>query len=221
MGNQVEIWESLPECAGIEVSTLGNVRTLDKVTSSENRTWFNKGRVLKQYKNNGGYMQVKIKIDGKWTTKSVHQLVAQTFIQNPNNMLEVNHKDCDRTNNNAGNLNWCTHQENIAYRDKLGHTARNNASKSPVYAINLATFEVSRFRSQREASRELGVDQPNINAVIKGSRKQAGGYWFVNDDGNAVDVVKNNLHDIGKTGLNIKRRKYANELISGDMEDKQ
>lgn len=201
---ETEIWKAHPEYAGIEVSTFGNVRTLDKVTSSENRTWFTKGRVLKQYKNNRGYLQVKIKIDGKWTTKSVHQLVAQTFIQNPNNMLEVNHKDCDRTNNNAGNLNWCTHQENIAYRDKLGHTARNNAPKSPVYAINLVTLEVSRFPSQMEAGRSLGILYQSIYKVLKGRINQTGGYWFVRDDGHAVDVVKSKLHDIGETGLKIK-----------------
>jgi len=202
---KTEIWKAHPEYTGIEVSTFGNVRTLDKVTSSENRTWFTKGRFLKQYKNNRGYLQVKIQIDGKWTTKSVHQLVAQTFIQNPNNMLEVNHKDCDRTNNNAGNLNWCTHQENIAYRDKLGHTARNNAPKSPVYAINLVTLEVSRYPSQAEASRTLGVLYQSINKVIKDRIKQAGGFWFTNADDNADDAINRKLHDVGGIGLKIKQ----------------
>lgn len=46
-------------------------------------------------------------------------------------------------------------------------------------------------------------NQANINAVIKGRQKTAYGFWFVNDDGHAVDVVKSKLHDIGKTGLKI------------------
>lgn len=86
MGNQLEIWKSHPDIAGIEVSTLGKVRTLDRVVSSEKRTRFQKGRVLKQYDNAHGYLNVRIPIDGKWTTKLVHRLVAQTFIPNPDNL---------------------------------------------------------------------------------------------------------------------------------------
>ena len=185
---ETEIWKALPSVPEIEVSTLGRVRSV-------------KGHYYKNHPINNGYMNVRIQIDGKWTTKLVHRLVAQTFIPNPNNWPEVNHKDCDRTNNNAGNLNWCTHQENIAYRDKYG-----KALSRPVFAINLKTHEVSHFHSQNEAGRVLGVLQQSINKVTKGSRNQAGGYWFVNDDGRAVDVVKSKLHDIGGVGLKIKYR---------------
>ena len=190
---ETEIWKSHPEYTGIEVSSFGRVRSV-------------KEHYYTNHPINNGYLNVRIKIDGNWTAKLVHRLVAQTFIENPDNLPEVNHRDCDRANNNAGNLEWCTHQENVAYRDKLGHTARNNAPKSPVYAINLATLEVSRFPSQMEAGRSLGILYQSINQVIKGRIKQTGGYWFVNDDGHAVDVVKSKLHDIGGIGLKIKHR---------------
>ena len=191
MTSKSEIWKSHPDIAGIEVSTMGRVRSL-------------KGCYYVINPGNDGYLRVCFRVNGKVVSKLVHRLVAETFLPNPENSLQVNHKDCDRTNNNAGNLNWCTHKENIAYRDKLGHTARNNAPKSPVFAINLVTLEVSHFRSQGEASQELGVNKGNINSVIKGKYKQTGGYWFVNDDGHAVDVVKSKLHDIGGVGLKIK-----------------
>lgn len=195
---EAEIWKAHPEYAGIEVSTFGNVRTLDKVTSSENRTWFTKGRVLKQYYNHNGYMLVVITIDGKWTKKRVNRLVAQTFIQNPDNLPQVNHRDCDRANNNVDNLEWCTVSYNAKYREKFGKSQGH-----PLFAVNLTTLEVSQFCSQSEAGRELGVFVSNINDVIKGKQKQASGFWFVNDDGHAVDIVKSKLHDIGKTGLKI------------------
>lgn len=79
---------------------------------------------------------------------------------------------------------------------------KNKIEGHPVFAIDLSTLKVSRFRSQYEAGRELGILQPSINMVIKGKRNQTCGYWFVNADDNAVDVVKSKLHDIGKTGLN-------------------
>lgn len=196
--NEIEIWKSHPYIVGVEVSTFGNVRTLDKVVSSEKYTRFIKGRILKQYDNGRGYLQVSIKVDGKWAFKKVHRLVAQTFIPNHNGFPMVNHKDCNRKNNNVSNIEWCDNCYNMKYREKFG-----KATRIPVFAINLKTLEVSRYPSQIEASQTIGVSQGNISNVIKGIYKQISGYWFVNDDGNSVDVVKSKLHDIGKTGLKI------------------
>lgn len=205
INNEEEIWKSLPDVTGVEVSTFGRVRTIDRVVSGENGTRSLKGKVLKQRNDRYGYPIVSIQINKKGVTKTIHRLVAQTFIPNPDGFPQVNHKDCDRTNNNVENLEWCDNSYNQQYRQKYG-ISNTEAQGSPLFAINLATWGALHFRSQGEASRELGVDRPNINAVIKGSRKHAGGYWFVNDDGHAVDIVKSKLHDIGKTGLKIKYR---------------
>jgi len=201
---EIEIWKAHPDIVGIEVSTLGRVRTLDRTVPNGNGTRLVKGHVLKQCDNGSGYLRVRFSINGKQIKRSVHRLVAQTFIPNHDNLPEVNHLDCDRKNNNVENLEFCTHEENTAYRDKLGHTARNNAPKSPVFAIKLSTLEVSRFNSQHEASRTLGFSQGNINGVIIGKINKTHGYFFVNDDGHAVDVVKSKLHDVGGIGLKIK-----------------
>ena len=198
MENQVEIWKKHPKYVGIEVSTLGRVRTLDRVVSNEKMTRFTKGRILKQSNDKHGYLHVNISIDEKWVTKKVHRLVAQAFIPNLNNLPQINHKDNDRTNNNVSNLEWCSHSYNIQYREKFG-----KALNRPVFAINLTTLEISRFGSQHEASRALGVYQSSINKVINGTQKTAHGYLFLNDDGHAVDIVKSKLHEIGKTGLKI------------------
>lgn len=199
--NEEEIWKAHPDIVGIEVSTLGRVRVMDRIGSRENRTYSKKGHVLKQWENGIGYLQVNIQIDGKQNKKSVHRLVAKTFIPNPDNLPMVNHCDCDRTNNNVSNLEWCTASYNNQYREKYGESQGH-----PVFAINLTTLEVSRFKTQHQASRTLGINQGNINMVIKGKRNQVGGFWFVNDDGHAVDVVKSKLHDIGGIGLKIKHR---------------
>jgi len=203
--NGSEIWRALPGVPGTEVSTFGRVRTLDRVVSSERGKQFLKGRVLKQYKNNGGYQILSIKVDGKWTSKTVHRLIAKVFIPNPEELPQINHKDNDRTNNNVSNLEWCSSSYNCQYREKYG-VSRTEAVGHPLFAINLATLEVSHFNSQNEASQVLGVCHQNISSVINGRLNQTHGFWFVNDDGHAVDVVKNKLHDIGGTGLKIKHR---------------
>ena len=190
---KTEIWKAHPKYTGIEVSTLGRVRTLDKMVSNGRGTWIVKGRVLKQDKCKNGYLQVKVKANGKFIKQRIHRLVAQTFLTNPDNLPEVNHKDNDRTNNNVNNLEWCTRSYNRQYREKYGE-----AKGKPILAANLSTLEVSRFRSQNEAGIVLGVNVGNINSVIKGKRKTAGGYWFTNDDENADDAIKRKLHDIKK-----------------------
>lgn len=191
-----EIWKALPGFLGVEVSTLGNVRTLDKLVSSEEYTRFIKGHVLKQCNDKDGYLMVHIPIDGKSITKKVHRLVAETFIANHNGLPMVNHKDCNRKNNNVDNLEFCTASYNNHYREKFG-----NAKGLPVLAVNLATLEVHRFPSQMEAGRVLGFGQGHISAVIKGKRKQSNGFWFTNADDNANDIINRKLHEIGKAGL--------------------
>jgi len=185
MSSQVELWKKHPDIDKLEVSSFGRVRSA-------------KGCYYKISPDKYGYMKIAFRMNGKNVNKSVHRLVAQTFIPNHNGFPMVNHKDCDRTNNNIENLEWCTSSYNAKYREKFGESLGK-----PVFAINLTTLEISQFSSQHEAGRELGVSSRSINDVIKGRQKTAYGYWFVNDDGNAVDVVKSKLHDIGKTGLKI------------------
>ena len=201
---ETEIWKSHPEYTGIEISTLGRVRTLDKMAWNGRGTYLVKGRVLKPRNNGNGYLRVNIKVAGKLTTKYMHRLVAETFISNPYDLPEVNHLDCNRTNNNVENLEFCTHSYNMKYKNKFG-ISTTESQGHPLFAINLTTLKVSHFRSQGEAGRVLGLEQGSVSSVIRGKTKQAGGYWFVNDDGHAVDVVKSKLHDVGGTGLKIKQ----------------
>lgn len=183
MNSQAELWKKHPDIDKLEVSSFGRVRSVE-------------GHYYTNCHRSDGYLRVTFNINGKVVSEFVHRLVAQTFIPNHNNLPMVNHKDCDRTNNNVDNLEWCNASYNAKYREKYGESQGH-----PVFAVNLTTLKVYRFRSQREAERELGVYQANINSVINGRQKKTHGFWFARDDGHAVDVVKSKLHDIGKTGL--------------------
>ncbi|WP_333604407.1 NUMOD4 domain-containing protein [Lactobacillus acetotolerans] len=200
---ETEIWKSHPDIPGIEVSTLGRVRTLDRTVSNGKGTRLVKGRVLKPRDNGIGYLQVGIKVNGKQTMKLIHRLVAQNFLPNPDNLPQVNHKDCNPQNNSVKNLEWCDNSYNQKYKNKFG-ISQTEAAGHPMFAINLSTMEVLHFCAQHEASQKLGVFQSNINSVIKGRYKQTGGFWFVKDDDNADDAINRKLHEIGKTGLKIK-----------------
>lgn len=187
MNSQVELWKKHPDIEKIEVSTFGRVRSV-------------KGHYYTSFPINGGYLKIGFRVNGKCVNKLVHRLVAQTFIKNTDNLPQVNHKDGDRANNNIDNLEWCNASYNAKYREKYG-ISNTESQGHPVFAINLTNLKVSRYQSQSEAGRALGVYQTNIAKVVKGKRKQTGSYWFVMDDRHAVDIVKSKLHDIGKTGL--------------------
>lgn len=78
------------------------------------------GLWLKKCLDDGYYIVCLKKLDGTYKKISVHRLVAQTFIVNPDNKPQVNHKDGNKLNNHVNNLEWVTSQENIIHAHKLG-----------------------------------------------------------------------------------------------------
>lgn len=192
---ETEIWKAHPEYVGIEVSTLGRVRTLDKMVRNGSGIWLMKGRILKPASDRDGYLTVAVKVNDKFISKKVHRLTAQTFIKNIDNLPQVNHKNCVRDDNRVSNLEWCTASYNSRYREKHG-VSQMEAKGHRLFAINLETLETLHFRAQTEASRSLGIGVGNINNVIKGKRKQTGGYWFMEDDGNGIEIDNDKLNDI-------------------------
>jgi len=188
MENQVEIWKKHPYIDKIEVSSFGRVRSV-------------KGHYYTIRNNHNGYLCVSFRVNGKKVGKFVHRLVAETFIPNLNSLPQVNHKDCNRENNNVNNLEWCTASYNEKYREKFGISS-TEARGYPVLAVNLKTQEISQFSSQHEASRSLGFSQGNINGVIIGKLNQTHGYWFTNDDNNSTDVINRKLHKIKHRAFN-------------------
>ncbi|ANO57960.1 HNH endonuclease [Lactobacillus phage P1] len=190
MDREKEIWRTYPEFGFIQGSDFGRVRTVERYVKVKNGKRLIKGRILKPQRDKSGYMYVCFSADGKQVTKKVHRIIAGCFLDNPDDLPEVNHKNAVRTDNRVENLEWVTRQDNIAYRDKLGHTARHNKPKKPVIAVNLKTLEVLRFPSQHEAARRLGAYQPAIKDVTKGRYKQHHNFWFTNADNNSVENTR-------------------------------
>ena len=74
---------------------------------------FDKMRELKPFKNEKGYLKISLNKNGKRNSHRISRLVALTYIPNPLNLTDVDHRDCDKTNNHISNLEWVTHSENI------------------------------------------------------------------------------------------------------------
>lgn len=114
----MERWKPVKDYEGFyEVSNHGQVRSLSK----QDRLGRSKeGKIKAQCNNGTGYMVVNLKVDGKQKMKTVHRLVAETFIPNPLDLPEVNHIDGNKQNNCVENLEWCTHSENTKHAFDLG-----------------------------------------------------------------------------------------------------
>lgn len=165
----MENWKSI---AGYEeryeVSDRGNVRSLNY--HREGRT-----KILKPKKNCGGYLVVNLRKDGQLKQPSVHRLVAQAFLPNPLNLPQVNHRDEDKLNNAASNLEWCTASYNINYGSRNRRMAE--AQSKPVQQLDKSTGELLKtFPSAVEAERVAGIHHGNISRCCCGKRKSAGGY---------------------------------------------
>lgn len=116
----MEIWKDIKGYENLyQVSNLGNVRSLDHIRKNgkdENKKCLHKGKMLKPGIESIGYKVVGLSKEGKSKSFRVHRLVAETFIDNPNNYKCINHKDENKLNNNVNNLEWCT----IAYNNNYG-----------------------------------------------------------------------------------------------------
>lgn len=130
----VELWKPITNYEGYyEVSNQGNVRTVTRFieNSGKHGMWY-KSRLLKFNIDKDGYCTVALQKEGKIKRCKVHRLVLSTF-DKPNEDLQVNHIDGNKTNNCLSNLEWTTSSENIKHAYTIGLKtqvgSKNNCSK--------------------------------------------------------------------------------------------
>ena len=168
-----EIWKDVKGYEGLyQVSNLGRVKSFD---TKDKLDRIRKGRILKGYKQGGGYLQVSLYKNGKHK-KYIHRLVAQAFIPNPEHKPQVNHIDEIKTNNMVSNLEWSTSKENLNHGTRNERSSRKHSI--PIIASNLKTGESTDFCSAKECARQLGLCQQSISKVLVGQLRQTGGYKF-------------------------------------------
>lgn len=153
------------------------------------------GRVLKTGDNNSGYPTVNLYNNGKRETKSIHRIVAKTFVDGYRDGMEVNHKDGDKHNNHIDNLEWMSHSENElhAYQTGLKHGPNRRAVRV------IESGEV--FESINECARAIGGCDANIGRCLHGRQNNHRGLTFefadaceinAKADGNSVSVNRVN-----------------------------
>ena len=163
----MEIWRNIKDYPDYQVSNMGRVKSLNY-----NRT--GKEKILKNIKNNFGYLYVRLCKDGKQKNYTIHRLVATAFIDNPNNYPIINHINEDKTDNRVENLEWCTQQYNINFGTSIERAAKNRSI--PVLQFTKEGELVRKWESATQVERELGYNLSHISECCKGKRKTCGGY---------------------------------------------
>lgn len=171
----LEIWKPVKNYEGYyEVSNLGRVKRLKRLQTYQDGHTQN----LKEYISNGvltthGYLQVSLTKDGKRIKRHIHDLVAEAFIPNPNNLKEVNHKDYNKTNNNITNLEWCTHQDNMV--DMFKHYGKNKTPNfcrccgKEIYTKSITNLCLMCYKEQLD-NKDYGEKYITANKGISVSR---------------------------------------------------
>ena len=148
-----------------EVSDQGRVKSIG----------YDKERILKTVRMPNGYLKVNLCKNGETKTFKVHRLVAKTFIPNPQNLPEVNHKDEDKENNSVQNLEWCDQKYNINY----GTRTKRQAEKlsKPILQYTKYGVFVREWKSTHDVERNLGYFHSYISNCCNGRYKSA--YNFI------------------------------------------
>lgn len=106
-------------------------------------------------------------VDLQGKRRLVHRLVAEAFIDNPDDLPEVNHKDEDKVNNSVENLEWCDSKYNANYG------TRNKRRGKPIQCIETGII----YWGAREMERQTGIKHNNIAKAIKNGIKTGGYHW--------------------------------------------
>lgn len=172
-----------------QVSNLGNVKSLErKVWCSRGRGYYKTipEKIMKTYDNGYGYLFVYLTKDGEQEKCYIHRLVAEAFLENPENLPEVNHISEDKEDNRVSNLEWCSSKYNCNHgtRNRRIAEAMTNHPKlsKPVIAISKESGLILEYPSAHEASRQTGIAQSSIAECCQGKLKSCGGYYWMYKD---------------------------------------
>ena len=171
----VEEWRTIEGYPNYQVSNLGRVKSLERKVKSKGGYRIIKETLLKYDVSNRGYLRVHLYKNNKSKKFTVHRLVAEAFIPNPNNLPQCNHRDECKTNNKVDNLEWCTNEYNMNYgirTEKARQKNINHPSKSKPVIAYKDGVEIMHFSSIMEAVRSgNGFDASAISSCCRGKYK--------------------------------------------------
>ena len=158
------------------MSNWGRVKSLERI---DRLGHLRKEKILSSRPHDGGYAIVALYKNGKRKDYHVHRLVAEAFLDNPDNLPCINHKDENPSNNHYSNLEFCSYQYNNTYGTRIERVAekrRNGKFSKVVFQYSLNGEFIKEYPSTREVERQLKYKQGYISACCLGKYKTAYGF---------------------------------------------
>ena len=160
----MEEWKDIKGYEGLyQISNKGRVKSL-----GNNKT--RKEKIRDGKIGNRGYKKISLCKNGKEKKYSIHRLVAEAFLPNPDNLPVVNHKDENKLNNNVENLEWCTQAYNVNY-------SHNNCKSRKIQCVETQQI----FDSSEDIICKMFNGKgysSNIREHLRGRTKSCYGYHF-------------------------------------------
>ena len=163
------MWKVLPSDPNYAVSDDGQIKSLRK------------NQILTPKNNHDGYLRIQLWNHCQCRFIALHRLIAEAFLPPPApGATVINHKNGNKADNRASNLEWVTQQENIRHAWQTGLSKSHlNRNGKAVRQLTRAGEFIRDFPSTMEAQRVLGIDHTNISDAIR-RNGTAGGYrWEV------------------------------------------
>lgn len=187
-----------------QVSDTGLVRAISRTilfADGRKRSYPEKMMPIKEWFENGkGYLMVKLTKHHKTIGFSLHRLVAEAFIPNPQNYPQVNHKDEDKSNNCVENLEWC----DAKYNNRYSHS-------TCVVQYDKNWNIVKEWECISDASKALNIPAPNITMCCTKKTRSAGGFfWCYKSDKSMSNEVILTDEERERRKENSKRQYWSN-----------
>jgi hypothetical protein len=176
-----EIWKNVNGFDGYIVSNTGKLARINK---TDKKT---KPLSLTNY-DKDGYIKTSMNQNGKRHYLRLHRIVAENFLENPDSLPVVNHKDGNKLNNHVDNLEWCTVSYNTKHAfDVLGRKGHNGGMNKRIKIIKDKKETI--FETQRECAKYLDTHDTIISKYIIDGKNYKG-YQLVRID-EAVTTIEN------------------------------